>query len=116
MEKISIEQARPLQYVTGHSRGGGLPADLDWQRFADQATTTAIYMPTRTLAALVAKAVEQGPEPATPAIAIASWCDDDLVSAIRFITFHQKTLSGGSPNGERDADTPETTRGQDPRA
>jgi uroporphyrin-III C-methyltransferase / precorrin-2 dehydrogenase / sirohydrochlorin ferrochelatase len=48
-----------------------LPDDLDWQSLADPATTTAIYMPTKTLAALVAKAVAQGLDPTTPALAIA---------------------------------------------
>ena len=47
------KHARRLQYVTGHASDGALPADLDWQSLADPATTTAIYMPTRTLAALV---------------------------------------------------------------
>jgi uroporphyrin-III C-methyltransferase/precorrin-2 dehydrogenase/sirohydrochlorin ferrochelatase len=55
-------QAARLQYVTGHSKNGKskngkLPDDLDWQSLADPATTTAIYMPRKTLAALVAKAV-----------------------------------------------------------
>ena len=48
-----------------------LPADLDWQSLADPTTTTAIYMPTRTLAALVAKATAEGLDPNTPALAIA---------------------------------------------
>jgi uroporphyrin-III C-methyltransferase/precorrin-2 dehydrogenase/sirohydrochlorin ferrochelatase len=48
-----------------------LPDDIDWRSLADPATTTAIYMPARTLAALVAKAMEQGLDPQTPAIAIA---------------------------------------------
>src|SRR4029077_18409833 len=43
------ERARRLQYVTGHARNGQLPNDLDWQSLADPATTTAIYMPVRTL-------------------------------------------------------------------
>ena len=63
--------ARRLQYVTGHSHEGALPQDLDWRSLADPATTTAIYMPTRTLAALVAKATAEGLDPLTPAIAIA---------------------------------------------
>jgi uroporphyrin-III C-methyltransferase / precorrin-2 dehydrogenase / sirohydrochlorin ferrochelatase len=63
--------ARRLQYVTGHSHNGALPADLDWQSLADPATTTAIYMPTRTLAALVEKATAEGLDPRTPALAIA---------------------------------------------
>ncbi len=41
--------ARRLQYVTGHAKDGALPADLDWQSLADPATTSAIYMPVRTL-------------------------------------------------------------------
>ena len=65
------KHARRLQYVTGHGKGGALPADFDWQSLADRSTTTAIYMPTRTLTALVGKAIEQGLDPATPAIAIA---------------------------------------------
>ena len=64
--------ARRLQYVTGHARNGKLPDDIDWRSLADPATTTAIYMPTKTLAALVTKAIGQGLDPATPAIAIAS--------------------------------------------
>ena len=63
--------ARRLQYVTGHAKNGALPSDLDWQGLADPATTTAIYMPTRTLAALVEKATTQGLDGQTPALAIA---------------------------------------------
>jgi uroporphyrin-III C-methyltransferase/precorrin-2 dehydrogenase/sirohydrochlorin ferrochelatase len=63
--------ARRLQYVTGHSRDGEMPQDIDWKALADAATTTAIYMPTRTLAELVARALAEGLDPATPAIAVA---------------------------------------------
>ena len=65
------KHARRLQYITGHAKDGQLPMDLDWQSLADPATTTAIYMPTRTLKALVAKATAQGLDPRTPALAIA---------------------------------------------
>jgi uroporphyrin-III C-methyltransferase/precorrin-2 dehydrogenase/sirohydrochlorin ferrochelatase len=65
------KHARRLQYVTGHARNGQLPADLDWQSLADPATTTAIYMPVRTLSALVEKAMAEGLDPRTPALAIA---------------------------------------------
>jgi uroporphyrin-III C-methyltransferase/precorrin-2 dehydrogenase/sirohydrochlorin ferrochelatase len=64
-------RARRLQYVTGHARNGALPADLDWQSLADPATTTAIYMPTRTFSALAETALAQGLDPATPAVAVA---------------------------------------------
>jgi uroporphyrin-III C-methyltransferase/precorrin-2 dehydrogenase/sirohydrochlorin ferrochelatase len=64
-------QARRLQYITGHAKDGGVPADVDWASLADPATTTAIYMPTRTLAALAEGAVAKGLDPRTPALAIA---------------------------------------------
>jgi uroporphyrin-III C-methyltransferase/precorrin-2 dehydrogenase/sirohydrochlorin ferrochelatase len=64
-------RTRRLQYVTGHARDGRVPDDIDWKALADAATTTAIYMPTRTLAELVTKALAQGLDPATPAIAVA---------------------------------------------
>jgi uroporphyrin-III C-methyltransferase/precorrin-2 dehydrogenase/sirohydrochlorin ferrochelatase len=65
------KHARRLQYVTGHAKNGKLPDDLDLRSLADPATTTAIYMPVRTLAALVAKATAEGLDPQTPALAIA---------------------------------------------
>ena len=65
------KHARRLQYVTGHAKDGKLPMDIDWRSLADPATTTAIYMPTRTFATLVAKATAEGLDPKTPALAIA---------------------------------------------
>lgn len=63
--------ARRLQYVTGHARDGRLPDDLDWQNLADPSCTTAVYMPTRTLAALAERAQAAGLDPATPAVALS---------------------------------------------
>ena len=60
-----------LQYITGHARDGALPDDIDWQSLADPAATTAVYMPAKTLAALVARALAEGLDAATPALAIA---------------------------------------------
>jgi uroporphyrin-III C-methyltransferase/precorrin-2 dehydrogenase/sirohydrochlorin ferrochelatase len=77
------KHARRLQYVTGHAHNGALPKDLDWQSLADPATTSAIYMPARTLVALVEKAIAEGLDPRTPAIAIARATrpDQQVVSA-----------------------------------
>ncbi|HEY5306194.1 MAG TPA: siroheme synthase CysG [Pseudolabrys sp.] len=77
------KHARRLQYVTGHAHDGALPKDIDWQSLADPATTTAIYMPARTLAALVERAVTEGLDPRTPAIAIARATrpDQQVISA-----------------------------------
>jgi uroporphyrin-III C-methyltransferase / precorrin-2 dehydrogenase / sirohydrochlorin ferrochelatase len=81
-------QARRVQYVTGHAssnngRDGKLPADIDWKSLADPAVTTIVYMPTRTLPELVARAVEAGLDPATPAIAVerATRPDERVIAA-----------------------------------
>ncbi len=63
--------ARRVQYITGHDRKGALPDDIDWQSIADPSTTTVVYMPKKTLGELAARAIAQGLDPATPAVAIA---------------------------------------------
>ncbi len=63
--------ARRLQVITGHGRSGALPDDIDWQSLADGAATTAIYMPVRTLAGLVTRALAAGLDPQMPALAIS---------------------------------------------
>ena len=64
--------ARRIQYVTGHARGGGLPGDVDWRAIADPLATTVIYMGRGTLAVFAARAIAEGLDPATPAVAVAS--------------------------------------------
>ena len=63
--------SRRLQYITAHARSGELPDDIDLNALADAATTTAIYMPVRTLVALAEKAIAAGLDPQTPALAVA---------------------------------------------
>jgi uroporphyrin-III C-methyltransferase/precorrin-2 dehydrogenase/sirohydrochlorin ferrochelatase len=65
-------EARRVQYITGHSRGGTLPPDIDWTSLADPTVTTVVYMPTKTLPDLVDAALKAGLEPKTPAVAVAS--------------------------------------------
>jgi uroporphyrin-III C-methyltransferase/precorrin-2 dehydrogenase/sirohydrochlorin ferrochelatase len=65
-------QARRVQYVTGHDRDGKLPADIDWRSIADPSATTIVYMPKKTLRELGARAMAQGLDPSTPAVAIAN--------------------------------------------
>jgi uroporphyrin-III C-methyltransferase/precorrin-2 dehydrogenase/sirohydrochlorin ferrochelatase len=76
-------QARRVQYITGHSRGGALPADIDWKSVADPSVTTVVYMPTKTLPDLVAAAVKAGLAPKTPAIAVvsATRADERVIAA-----------------------------------
>jgi len=63
--------ARRLQYITGHAKNGQLPDDLDWKSLVDPSATTAVYMPTRTLEALIERALAEGLDPQTPALAIS---------------------------------------------
>jgi uroporphyrin-III C-methyltransferase/precorrin-2 dehydrogenase/sirohydrochlorin ferrochelatase len=64
--------ARRVQYITGHDRDGKLPDDIDWSSIADPSATTVVYMPKKTLAELASRAIAQGLDAATPAVAIAS--------------------------------------------
>ena len=47
------DAAQSLQFVTGHSRRGGLPAGIDWRSVADPAITTIVYMGARLAADIV---------------------------------------------------------------
>jgi uroporphyrin-III C-methyltransferase / precorrin-2 dehydrogenase / sirohydrochlorin ferrochelatase len=76
-------EARRLQYITGHSRGGKLPDDIDWKNLADPTATTVVYMPTQTLPDLVAAALKAGLDPNTPAVAVisATRADERVIAA-----------------------------------
>jgi uroporphyrin-III C-methyltransferase/precorrin-2 dehydrogenase/sirohydrochlorin ferrochelatase len=65
-------EARRVQYVTGHDRDGKLPADIDWRSIADPSATTIVYMPKKTLRELSARAMAQGLDSSTPAVAVAN--------------------------------------------
>lgn len=75
--------ARRVQYITGHGRDGKLPADIDWPSIADPAATTIVYMPTKTLPELVARAREAGLDATTPAVAVerATRPDERIIAA-----------------------------------
>ncbi len=64
------DAARRLQFVTGHDRRGQLPDDINWGALADPSVTTVVYMPKRTLRALLERAVAEGLAPATPALVV----------------------------------------------
>ena len=73
------KHARRLQYVTGHAQRRQAAGRSRLASLADPATTTAIYMPAKTLAALVDKAPPEGLDPHTPALAIARATRPDQV-------------------------------------
>jgi uroporphyrin-III C-methyltransferase/precorrin-2 dehydrogenase/sirohydrochlorin ferrochelatase len=91
-------KARRLQYVTGHAKHGGVPGDLDWKSLADPSTTTAVFMPTRTLAALAEKAIAEGLDPRTPAIAISrATRPDQAVVAAPIAKLAERLAQAGLP-------------------
>lgn len=61
---------RRVQYITGHSRQGSLPTDLNWTSLIDRNVTTAIYMPTKTIGDFVSASLREGLDRDTPAAAI----------------------------------------------
>ena len=93
------KSARRLQYVTGHAHDGALPQDLDWRSLADPSTTTAIYMPVRTLAALAERAIAEGLDPQTPALAIARATRPDQTVVAAPIADLPERLTQAAPPG-----------------
>lgn len=80
---VSLTQrrdARRVQYITGHAGNGELPRDIDWRSLADPSVTTVVYMPVKTLGALVATAIEHGLDPAMPAVAVSRATRPDQAS------------------------------------
>lgn len=65
------DHAHSVRYVTGHSRSGVLPDDIDWQGVADPATTLVFYMGGRTAPDIARKLIAEGLSPTTP-VSIAS--------------------------------------------
>jgi uroporphyrin-III C-methyltransferase / precorrin-2 dehydrogenase / sirohydrochlorin ferrochelatase len=71
--KVSLthrDHARRVQFVTGHAHDGRLPDDLCWRDLSDPNVTTAIYMPRRTLSAMVARLQRAGLSGDCPAAAV----------------------------------------------
>ena len=63
--------ARSVRFVTGHSRSGTLPDDIDWRAVADPFATTIFYMGGRTAAGIADTLSAAGLSAATP-VAIAA--------------------------------------------
>lgn len=60
--------AQSVRFVTGHSKKGALPADIDWRAIADPTTTTMFYMGGRTAGEISARLIAEGLPPETPAL------------------------------------------------
>lgn len=65
------DRARSVQFVTGHSKHGGLPRDIDWRAIAAPSATTIFYMGGRTAAEIAARLIGEGLSPEAP-VAVAA--------------------------------------------
>jgi uroporphyrin-III C-methyltransferase / precorrin-2 dehydrogenase / sirohydrochlorin ferrochelatase len=63
--------AQSVRFVTGHSRRGELPSDLDWRGLADPATTLVFYMGGRTAPEIATRLIAHGLPPSTPVVVAA---------------------------------------------
>jgi uroporphyrin-III C-methyltransferase / precorrin-2 dehydrogenase / sirohydrochlorin ferrochelatase len=64
------DHAQSVRFVTGHSRHGRLPEDLDWQGSADPRTTTIVYMGGKTAADLASRLINAGLPTQTPIVVV----------------------------------------------
>jgi uroporphyrin-III C-methyltransferase/precorrin-2 dehydrogenase/sirohydrochlorin ferrochelatase len=91
--------ARRLQYITGHDRDGWLPKDIDWRALADPAATTVVYMPKKTLRELSQRAISEGLDPATPAMAVINATRPDETMVAGNIGNIADKIGAQSPDG-----------------
>lgn len=66
------DHAQSVRFITGHSRRGGLPEDVNWHSVADPGTTTIFYMGGRMAANIASRLEENGLSPNTPAVMISA--------------------------------------------
>ncbi|CAN7723024.1 siroheme synthase CysG [Rhizobium sp. LjRoot98] len=86
------DHAQAVRFITGHSRQGSLPADIDWHDLALSATTTIFYMGGRTAGQIRTRLLQAGMDADMPVAIVsavtrsneARWtgCLDDLASAV----------------------------------
>lgn len=98
------DAAHSVRFVTGHSRRGGLPDDLDWRGLADAETSLMVYMGGRTGGDVAAKLIGEGLPVATPVVVVAGvsrpdetrWSGqlDQLGAALMEIGVDQPVLVG----------------------
>lgn len=71
------DRSQQVRFVTGHSRHGGLPQDLDWRALADDHATTIFYMGGRMAGPIAERLIAEGLPAATPVAVAANISRDD---------------------------------------
>lgn len=66
------DMAKSVRFITGHSKSGGLPQDVDWRAAADMSATTIFYMGARTAGLISERLIAEGLPPQTPTCVAAN--------------------------------------------
>ncbi len=98
------DHAQGVRFVTGHSRKGSLPDNLDWSSLADRNMTTIYYMAGRTAGEIAKRLVDAGMTADMPTAIVSSltryneqrWCGAlrDLEQAVAVIGVDEPILIG----------------------
>lgn len=98
------DHAQSVRFVTGHSRNGELPSDLDWTGIADARTTTVFYMGGRTAGEISCRLLASGMLPSTAVVVARSVARDgfrhwtgelkDLDAGVSIIGYDEPVLIG----------------------
>ncbi|MBM7324874.1 uroporphyrinogen-III C-methyltransferase, partial [Agrobacterium sp. S2] len=98
------DHAQSVRFITGHSRQGKLPENIDWTSLADPAVTTVFYMGGRTAAAIQSSLLAHGMDASTPVAVVVSvtraneqrWCGPltQLSAAIERLGVNEPVLIG----------------------
>lgn len=98
------DHAQGVRFITGHSRKGNLPDNLDWSSLADKNMTTIYYMAGRTAGEIAKRLVDAGMTKDMPAAIVSSltrsneqrWCGAlrDLEQAVAVIGVDEPILIG----------------------
>ncbi|MEP3275826.1 MAG: siroheme synthase CysG [Stappiaceae bacterium] len=66
------DHAQSVRFITGHSRRGGLPEDMNWVHLADPKTTSIFYMGGRMAEKIATRLQENGIPSQTPTVMISA--------------------------------------------
>ncbi len=98
------DHAQSVRFVTGHSRQGKLPDNIDWKSLSDPSITTVFYMGGRTAAEIQSSLLVHGMPASTPVAVMISvsrsneqrWCGSlaQLAAAITRLGVNEPVLIG----------------------
>lgn len=94
------DMAHSVRYVTGHSRHGRLPDNLDWTGLADPDTSLVFYMGGKTAPSIAERLINEGMPPTTPAIvqyAISRPEASRLTTTLAELRNYRELLNNGQP-------------------